>query len=110
MKNWLREIFKNKEQKKLEHILSRHYGGIYKRIDENRELLELLQAEAPEFLARHFWVSGWIGSTDGFLNDLERLGVAKETQFRQKSEGTPFPRTRHTLMRDEPVCGVCKSI
>ena len=52
-----------------EVLLVRH-GGIYKRIDENRELFELLQERAPEFLEKHFWVEGWLKSQDGFLNDL----------------------------------------
>ena len=42
-------------------------GGAYKRIDENRELLELLQTDAPEFLASHPWVEGWISAHDKFF-------------------------------------------
>ena len=50
--------------------------GIYKRIDENRELLELLQQESPDLLNRCPWVEGWIDSQDRFLVDLaETVGT-----------------------------------
>lgn len=65
--------------KKIRIIIARHYGGIYKRIDESRELLELLQTEAPEFLEAHPWVSGWIDCNDGFLTDIEQ--AIPVTQF-----------------------------
>lgn len=51
-------------------VLTHSQRGIHKRIDENRELLELLQERAPEFLATHFWVEGWLRSQDDFLSDL----------------------------------------
>lgn len=50
-------------------------GGLIKRIDENRELLEVLQRDAPAFLADHPCVVGWIASNDAFfvqLNDVIR--------------------------------------
>lgn len=92
---WLSELFKSKQQKNLERILSRHHGGIYKRIDENRELMELLQAKAPEFLAAHPWINGWLESTDGFLNDLENAAPALDAQFKPKRSGNfSFPRNK----------------
>jgi hypothetical protein len=51
-------------------VLTHSQRGIHKRIDENRELLELLQERAPEFLEKHFWVEGWLRSQDEFLSDL----------------------------------------
>lgn len=96
---WLREFFKSKEQKNVELILSRHYGGIYKRIDENRELLELLQAEVPEFLASHPWVVGsWLHSADGFLTDLEKALPVTVPYFTPKHLGRLFPRPRSVLL------------
>ncbi|MDD2892551.1 MAG: hypothetical protein PHF20_01360 [Halothiobacillaceae bacterium] len=92
---WLSELFKSKQQKSVERILSRHYGGIYKRIDENRELMELLQAKAPEFLAAHPWVNSWLDSTDGFLVDLEKAAPGLDAQFKPKhSETFSFPRSK----------------
>lgn len=44
--------------------------GIHKRIDENRELLELLQRESPDLLNRCPYVEGWISSQDRFLFEL----------------------------------------
>lgn len=44
--------------------------GIHKRIDENRELLELLQRESPDLLDRCPWVERWLNSQDIFLFDL----------------------------------------
>lgn len=47
--------------------------GIWKRIDENRQLLELLQAKAPELLERCPFIEGWLGNTDVFFINLQRL-------------------------------------
>lgn len=74
-------------------ILARHYGGIYKRIDENRELLELLQRDAPELLAKQPWVVGWLESQDGFLRDLESAVTPNGVQFKRTSpSGQSVPR------------------
>lgn len=35
-------------------------GGVYKRIDEIRELFEVLKRDDPAFLATHPWVAGWL--------------------------------------------------
>lgn len=45
-------------------------GGIWKRLDEIRELTQLLQRDAPEFLTTHPWILGWFQSTDNFLTAL----------------------------------------
>ena len=50
--------------------LSFESGGVYKRIDENRELLELLGEQAPSFLETHPWVVSWLQSHDEFLCQL----------------------------------------
>lgn len=46
------------------------HKGLYKRIDENRELLECLQREAPELMVRCPWIAGWIAGQDSFLVDM----------------------------------------
>lgn len=76
-------------------ILERVEGGIYKRIDENRELVELIQREAPQLFASHPWALGWLKSQDRFLvalaesNDFD----ADECQFKQRDDGgQPMPR------------------
>jgi hypothetical protein len=48
-------------------------GGLFKRIDENRELLELLQEECPTFLREHRWIEGWIRGNDNFFTELRTL-------------------------------------
>ena len=49
-------------------------GGIVKRIDENRELLERINKHAdPAFLQRFGCIQGWIGFQDAFLLSLGNL-------------------------------------
>ena len=51
-------------------------GGIYKRIDENRELLQLLMEKHPEVLEKSPWIEGWIRSNDDyFMNLLDDMGL-----------------------------------
>lgn len=80
----------------IQSVLERHYGGIYKRIDENRELLELLQEKAPEFLNQHSWIEGWIKSQDGFLNDLSAFVQGADLPRFKVNDGKnglrPYPR------------------
>lgn len=47
--------------------------GIWKRVDENRELLEFLQEHAPALLERFPFIEIWIGNQDIFLMNLLRL-------------------------------------
>lgn len=57
----------------LAHILQRLGGGAHKRVDENRELLQLLQTKAPAFLEAHPWVVGWIESNDEVFQALANM-------------------------------------
>lgn len=71
--SWLGLLPKNKEACQLEKVnsvIDKSTRGIYKRLDENRELLQLLQVEASFFLKTHPWVTGWIQSNDQFFSDL----------------------------------------
>lgn len=63
--------------------------GIWKRVDENRELLEFLQEHAPALLERFPFIEIWIGNQDIFLMNLLRLLELPETPLRF---GTRFPR------------------
>lgn len=69
-------------------------GGVHKRIDENRELLELLQEQSPQFLQANPWVVGWLKSQDEFLCALEAAVPIQEGLFRGQAmrEGIGFPR------------------
>lgn len=79
---------------KVKRILGWTGGGVHKRIDENRELLELLQREAPDFLASHSWVEGWLKSNDEFFSALASTVPIDEGQFLAQAQRQPtvFPR------------------
>lgn len=63
--------------------------GVWKRIDENRQLLELLQAEAPELLERCPFIEGWIRNTDIFFINLQKLMTLED---KPEWGGGLFPR------------------
>lgn len=90
---------------KIKHILGFTSGGIHKRIDENRELLELLQREAPQLLAKHFWVEGWLRSNDEFFNVLAKTVPIEQGAYLSAAIRSPerFPRPwPEALMRISP--------
>lgn len=64
----------NDERKlqRVTHVCAHSAQGIFKRIDENRQLLELLKQEVPELfeMDRCPWVECWIAGQDIFLNDI----------------------------------------
>lgn len=62
-------------------VLKNRGGGINKRLDENRELLELLRSDAPNFLATHPWVEGWLSSNNDFLTSLDAAAGPHENLF-----------------------------
>lgn len=69
-------------------------GGVHKRIDENRELLELLLQEAPDFMQRNFWVEGWLRGHDEFFVAIEQAVPVSEGQYlgATKRPHSRFPR------------------
>ena len=52
---------------------SNELRGIWKVIDEQRELLECLQTHSPETLQCCPWIEDWLARTDMFLVNLVRL-------------------------------------
>lgn len=74
----------NERVAQIEEVVKTAQGGVYKRLDENRQLLELLKAQMPDFLAKNFWVEGWLARQDMFLLELlatvpvEKLTIAKD--------------------------------
>ena len=52
-------------------------GGVLKRIDENRELLETLQRDAPDLLRAKPWIIGWIECNDSFFTQV--ANITKQT-------------------------------
>lgn len=69
-------------------------GGVHKRIDENRELLELLRDKAPDFLELNPWVISWLESNDTFLSALARAVPITDGRFLEQALMFPadFPR------------------
>lgn len=39
-------------------------GGINKRIDENRELIQLIENQCPQLLDKNPWINGWFDSQE----------------------------------------------
>lgn len=66
--------------------------GIYKRIDENRELLELLQHEAPALLNNCWWIEGWLRSQDDFLEKVAQEVCGSAQRLDRLGGPTPYPR------------------
>jgi hypothetical protein len=64
--------------------------GVHKRIDENREMLELLQKSAPDVLEKFPWVEGWLRAHDDFFTELANVIEVENTVGRNSS--LPFPR------------------
>jgi hypothetical protein len=87
-------MFEHKTLGLVKKILRQHHGGIYKRIDENRELLELLQRNAPDLLTKQPWIVNWLESQDEFLSDLEAAVPLADVSFPKRSShsGHVFPR------------------
>lgn len=76
------------------NVIKTNERGVHKRIDENRELLDLLQCEDPAFIKRCFWVRGWLASQDRFLCELADVsGVDNSVSYtEQKIYPRPFPK------------------
>ena len=76
------------------HVATRVGRGVHKRIDENRELLELLQARCPAFLVAHPWVEGWLASHDDFFTELARAVPVENPHAKRNREvlGYQYPR------------------
>lgn len=73
-------------------VVRTSYRGVAKRIDENRELLDLLQQEAPEILKSKPCIVGWLEGQDGFLTELaQACGDANSLGFRSDA-ARPYPR------------------
>ncbi|HFK7123215.1 TPA: hypothetical protein ACG0NO_004165 [Enterobacter hormaechei subsp. steigerwaltii] len=75
----------------LAEVITQSQRGVFKRIDENRELLELLYREAPELMNNFPWIRNWIVSQDEYLNKLAEVSGA-ENPFERPYDDKPYPR------------------
>lgn len=64
-------------------------GGVLKRIDENRELLETLRSKCPTVLYENWWIEGWIASNDRFFTTLQAILGIKNTH---RAKDSQYPR------------------
>jgi hypothetical protein len=90
----VRQLRLDNDQRDIKPILGFTGGGVHKRIDENRELLDLLQREAPEFLRSHRWVEGWLACHDEFFVALESKVPITAGRYLTQARMNPgkFPR------------------
>lgn len=66
-------------------------GGAVKRIDENRELLDLLLTDAPGVLCRHPWVIGWLQANDQIFSALHSVLADAGLDADHRIVGFPRP-------------------
>lgn len=59
-------------------------GGPEKRLDEHRELVELLLRECPELFEEKPWVLGWLESQDTFLRAIHEFAGLFRLPFGRK--------------------------
>lgn len=78
----------------IEAVMERSQGGLGKRIDENRELLELLYLDAPILMKEKPWIAGWLHSQDEFLNDLAKA-ASVELGGKVRAYPSPSGATNH---------------
>ena len=67
-------------------------GGLSKRIDENREIMNLIYTEAPQLVAKNPWLVGWLNANDEFFTQLATITPPKE-----KAQSSIYPN------RPEPI-------
>lgn len=57
----------NRKLNSLIEVIKNSEGGIEKRLDENRELLETIIRASPSLLESNHWIVHWILSTEQYL-------------------------------------------
>lgn len=67
------DFFRKNPSRELVDLLELIGGGIQKRVDENRELMEFLLDRAPLLMENSSWVVGWIKSNDDVFVALEAM-------------------------------------
>ncbi|EGZ4525061.1 hypothetical protein WKV47_24125 [Salmonella enterica] len=89
-------MFKNRKLDNIINIIKKSEGGLEKRLDENRELLETIISKTPKLLKDNPWIVNWIKSNEEYL--LKIAGAANiEIDVRRIR---PFPKiTRPTTFK-----------
>lgn len=92
-------LFTNQKLKAIQRLASTHgkTGGLLKRIDENRELLQLLYEKAPTLMREHRRVAAWVAGNDAMFVELQKiLGIEGPEQ-----PGFPRPMPQPANSLDE---------
>lgn len=72
-------------------LLEQVGGGAHKRVDENRELLDLLQSKAAHLLDECPWIVGWLRANDEVFVALAAMATELRLEPRFAVR-TGFPR------------------
>lgn len=86
-------LFRPEAQHGLVMVLEKVGGGVHKRVDENRELVELLRKKAPALLQEFPWAEDWLRSNDEVFTALGRLATSLGANNPQFAAGPGFPRS-----------------
>ncbi len=72
--------FFNNTKGKLDQLINSRgsTGGLTKRIDENREAMNLIFMQAPELVSTHPWLVGWLNANDDFFTQLAMICPPKD--------------------------------
>jgi hypothetical protein len=73
----------------MQMVVCRTEGGIYQRIDENRQLLDTIKRHSPELLVGNPEVAAWLLSQDEFLLSLSRLVAPDKCKVQPRRD---YPR------------------
>lgn len=85
-------LFRPKTPPALVMVLKKFGGGVHKRVDENRELLELLQQKAAPLPQEYPWIEDWLRCNDEFFSALESLAMPLGASNPQFAKRPGFPR------------------
>ncbi|SIO72842.1 hypothetical protein SAMN05444172_9329 [Burkholderia sp. GAS332] len=70
MRKLIAKLLRHSPPAHVERLAGWNCRRLIKRIDETRELVELLQVQAPDLLRTHPWVLLWLEDNDSFLVEL----------------------------------------
>ena len=80
-------------------VSSNEGRGIWKTIDENREVLEFIRTHAPNVLKRCPWIESWTMDMDIFLNGLKNALGLPDSSNAEPELPRPWPGK---LFQDRP--------
>lgn len=85
-------LFFGKRKASLGEVIAlfENFGGAGKRIDENRELFQLIKEKAPGMLAENPHIESLLRTQDAFLVELKRVS-GTEDPLRDRCPDRGFP-------------------